>query len=108
MEKLNITTGEAKINDYKGTQYIDFLRFDNEEQIYFLNYRGYDEICINADFGETILEESEPFTVYTKCKETLSHEIILQLEEDPTKENILKTIAFINTYFDKKYNFNQA
>ena len=53
MQKLNISTGEAKIQDYNGTQYIDFLRFDNEEQIYFLNYSGFDEICINPDFGET-------------------------------------------------------
>lgn len=106
MEKLNITTGEAKIKFYNGIQYIQFLRFDNEKQIYFQNYNGFDEICINADYGETILEERDPFTIETKCKETLSHEIILQLEDDPTKENILKTIEHINTYLEKKYNFN--
>tara|TARA_R100000951_G_scaffold58848_1_gene49502 strand:- start:2 stop:316 length:315 start_codon:yes stop_codon:yes gene_type:complete len=103
MENLTITTGIAKICDHYGKKiYQDFLRFDDETEIYIHNLGGLYETVLSQE--ENITDIQETFIVKTICKETLAHELILNLERIPDKKNILETIKYINTFIQKKHN----
>ena len=103
MENLTITIGIAKLCDHYGKKiYQDFLRFDNETQLYTHGIGGLYETILSDE--ENITDIQETFTVETICKETLAHEIILNLERIPDKKNILETIKYINTFIAKKHN----
>jgi len=92
METLTITIGIAKICDYYGKKiYQDFIRFDNEQEIYVHSLKGLDEIYINED-EEEITDILETFNIKTVCKENLSHNIILNFKTIPTKETIIQAI----------------
>jgi len=92
METLKVTIGIAKICDYYGKKvYQDFLRFDDEQEIYVHSLNGLDEICINED-EEEITDIMETFNIKTVCKENLSHNIILNFKTVPTKKTIIEAI----------------
>lgn len=92
METLKISIGIAKLNDYYGKKvYQEFIRFDNETEIYINSLTGLDEICINEDYEE-ITDILQTFNIKTVCKENLSHNIILNFKTVPTKETIIQAI----------------
>jgi hypothetical protein len=92
MENLKISLGIAKVCDYYGKKiYQDFLRFDDEQEIYVHSLNGLDEICLDNELEE-ITDIQETFNIKTVCKENLSHNIICNLKTIPTKEIIIKAI----------------
>ena len=92
MENLKITLGIAKVCDYYGKKiYQDFLRFDDEQEIYVHNLNGLYPIDLDYELEE-ITDIQETFNIKTVCKENLSHNIICIFKTIPTKEEIIKAI----------------
>ena len=92
MENLKITLGIAKVCDYYGKKiYQDFLRFDDEQEIYVHSLNGLDPIYLDYELEE-ITNIQETFNVKTVCKENLSHNIICNFKTIPTKETIIRAI----------------
>lgn len=92
METLKITLGISKVCDYYGKKiYQDFIRFDNEQEIYVHSLNGLDPICLDNEIEE-ITDIQETFNIKTICKENLSHNIILNFKTIPTKETIIQAI----------------
>lgn len=88
MENLKINIGIAKVCDYYGKKiYQDFIRFDDETEIY-VNYLGGLYPVTLDNETEEITDIIETFTIKTKCKETLSHNIICDFDNVPTKQTL--------------------
>ena len=92
MENLKISLGIAKVCDYYGKKiYQDFLRFDDEQEIYVHSLNGLDPIYLDYELEE-ITDIQQTFNIKTVCKENLSHNIICNFKTIPTKETIIRTI----------------
>lgn len=101
MEKVKITLGIAKLRDCREHFYYnDFIKFNEEEEIYIFEITGFCERIIDNEWGEEIEIIEDVFNVETNDFETLSHWVIVNQEKVPTKESILESIKQIK----KQYN----